>query len=138
MNKEYFEKLKRFFEKEDRFATHNDINIVEIRVGYAKVELCVAEKHLNAAGIGHGGLVFTLADLAMGLAAHSHGRMAVTLGADISYFSPAKRGSIITAEAEELSLRKSIATYLISVKDEEGELLASMKCQAFRKGELVL
>jgi len=138
MNKEYLDKLVAFFREKDQFATHNNIEVLWVREGSAKVQLKVDEQHLNAAKIAHGGLVFSLADFAMGLAAHSHGRMAVTLGADISYFSPGKMGSVISATAEELSLRKSIASYLVSVNDEEGNLLATMKCQAFRKGELVI
>jgi len=138
MNKEYLDKLVAFFREKDQFATHNNIEVLWVREGSAKVQLKVDEQHLNAAKIAHGGLVFSLADFAMGLAAHSHGRMAVTLSADISYFSPGKMGSVISATAEELSLRKSIASYLVSVNDEEGNLLATMKCQAFRKGELVI
>ena len=138
MNKEYIDKLVAFFKNKDQFAAHNHLEVVSVGEGKAKVKLEVEDQHLNAAGIAHGGIVFTLADFAMGLAAHSHGRMAVTLGADISFFSPGKIGSVIYATAEELSLRKSIASYLISVNDEQGNLLATMKCQAFRKGDLVL
>ncbi len=138
MNEQYLEKLVALFKTKDQFAAYNHLEVVSVGEGKAKVQLEVEEQHLNAAGIAHGGVIFTLADFAMGLAAHSHGRMAVTLGADISFFSPGKMGRVIYATAEELSLRKSIATYLISVSDDQGCLLATMKCQAFRKGDLVI
>lgn len=138
MDKIFKDKLIGFFTSKDRFAAHNALMAVDVKEGYARVEMEVQEQHLNGVDIAHGGVIFTLADLAMGLAAHSHGRMAVTLSADISFLNPAVLGQKIYAEAEELALRRSIASYLVSVKNEEGLLLASMKCQAFRKGELTL
>lgn len=136
MNKEFYDKLISTFVSRDRFAAHNALSLVEVKQGYARVELEVTEQHLNGADMAHGGVMFTVADLAMGLAAHSHGRVAVTLSADISFLNPAQLGDRIIAEAEELALRRTVATYLVSVKNEAGLLLASMKCQAYRKGDI--
>ena len=136
MDQLFFDNLIKLFVAKDRFAAHNALDIVEVREGYARVELLVQDQHLNGVGIAHGGVIFTIADLAMGLAAHSHGRVAVTLSADISFFNPAQLGDRLIAEAEELALRRTVASYLVSVKNESGELLASMKCQAYRKGEI--
>ena len=130
------EKLLDFFRKKDRFGAHNKIEVIDVKPGWAKVQVRIGEKHLNGVDIAHGGVIFTLADIAMGLAANSHGRAAVTLGADISFFSPVEKGMLLVAEAEELALRRTIGSYLISVKAEDGTLVATMKCQAYRKGEI--
>ena len=137
MKQEFYNKLIKSFVAKDRFAAHNALSLVDVSQGYARVELLVEEQHLNGVNIAHGGVIFTVADLAMGLAAHSHGRVAVTLSADISFLNPAQLGDRLIAEAEELALRRSVASYLVSVKNGDGLLLASMKCQAFRKGEIV-
>lgn len=128
------EKLFRFFHVKDRFARHNDIEVVDVKEGWGKAQVRLSEKHMNGVDIAHGGLLFSLADVAFGLAANSHGRVAVTLGADISFFNPSRVGQLITAEAEEISLTNRIGTYLISIKDENDVLLATMKCQGYRKG----
>lgn len=138
MKQSFKEKLIHFFKTKDRFAAHNKIEATQVKVGWAQAQTTITQQHLNGVGIGHGGIIFTLADVAFGLAANSHGRVAVTMGADISFFDAAKEGMTITATAEELSLRHTIASYLVSVTDEEGNLLATMKCQAYRKNEIEL
>ena len=136
INKEFKETLLNFFRKKDRFAANSDIEVVDVKEGWAVAQVKIQQKHLNGVNIAHGGILFTLADVAFGLAANSYGRIAVTLNADISFFNPATEGMLVIAEAEELSLRYTIASYLVSIKDEKGTLLASMKCQAYRKGEM--
>lgn len=129
------EKILGVFRKKDRYAAHNSIEVIDVKEGWARTQLRVTQKHLNSVDIAHGGIVFSLADVAFGLAANSYGRVAVTLSAEISFFNPALEGMIIVAEAEELALKHKIASYLVSVKDESGLLLATMKCTAYRKSE---
>lgn len=136
MKHDFFDRLIQSFVAKDHFAAHNKLTFVEVKEGYARIETVVEKQHLNGLNIVHGGVLFAMADLAMGLAAHSHGSVAVTLSADISFFNPAHLGDTLIAEVEELALRRTVASYLVSVKDGKGTLLASMKCQAYRKGEI--
>lgn len=133
INTEFKQKILQFFRKKDRFAMHNGIEVLDVSEGWAKAQVLLTDNHMNGMSIAHGGIVFTLADVVFGLAANSYGRVALTLNADISFFNPAAAGMLITAEAEELSIRHTVASYLVSVRDESGLLLASMKCQAYRK-----
>ena len=48
----------------DRFASGIGAQLVEVREGYARAELTVEDRHLNAAGVCQGGVIYTLADLA--------------------------------------------------------------------------
>ena len=62
----------------DRFASGIGARLVEVREGYARAELTVEERHLNAAGVCQGGVIYTLADLAFAGVCNSHGTL--TLG----------------------------------------------------------
>jgi acyl-CoA thioesterase len=124
--------LAEFFGR-DRFAHDNGARVVEVREGYARAEMTVDARHLNAVGILHGAAVFTLADLAFELCSNSHGVLAVSAHADISYFK-AVRGGVLTATAEEVARTRALSTCLIRVTDEGGELAALFKGVAYIKG----
>ena len=69
----------------DRFAWDIGCRLVEIREGYARAELKVEERHLNAAGMCQGGVMFTLADLTFAAVCNSRGIMTVGVSNNISY-----------------------------------------------------
>jgi hypothetical protein len=50
--------LRAFFHN-DRFARHNGIELLDAGPGWAKVQMPVADQHLNAADVVHGGALFT-------------------------------------------------------------------------------
>lgn len=133
MDKSFKEKLLGLFKRRDRFAQHNNIEVLDVKDGWAKAQVRLTDDHLNGISIAHGGILFSLADVAFGLAANSHGRTAVTLNANISFFNPSVSGQLITAEAQEISLKYRIANYVVNITDEKDVLLATMQCQAYRK-----
>jgi len=49
------------FFKNDRFAEHNGIELLDIAPGYAKAKMEVKDRHLNGVDVVHGGAIFTLA-----------------------------------------------------------------------------
>jgi acyl-CoA thioesterase len=118
--------------KNDQFAILLGIEIVEVRIGYALLKLCIEEKHLNGIGMVQGGALFTLADYAFGVAANADGSTAVGINANISYFKTPK-GKTIYAEAMEESTNKKICGYKVLIKDEDGSLVASFSGLGYRK-----
>ena len=62
--------LKDFF-LHDEFARQNGIEIVEIAEGYARTQVRIEPRHLNAGGCVQGGVLFTLADLANSIFFHT-------------------------------------------------------------------
>ena len=129
---EHDEKVAAFFEQ-DRFARENGIRIVEVRAGFARTEMTVEPRHLNAIGILQGGALFTLADLAFALACNSHGVLAVGCQADVTYFKAVRSGRL-TAAADEISRTRTLSTCLIRVTGEDQELVALFKGVAYIKG----
>jgi acyl-CoA thioesterase len=125
--------MQRFFRR-DIFAGYVGIELEDISPGRAKVRCEVKEHHLNGLGIVHGGMLFTLADMAFAAAANSLGRIAVALNASISYVKPAK-GHFISASAAEISKSGNHAVYAITVTDDSGDTVAAFQGLAYVKKE---
>ncbi|HEY3603743.1 MAG TPA: hydroxyphenylacetyl-CoA thioesterase PaaI [Sporichthyaceae bacterium] len=85
----------------DAAAAHNGVTVLSAGPGAASVELTLATHHLNGHGNCHGGVLFLLADTALGLACNSHGPMAVAAGADMVFARPAVLGERLVATAVE-------------------------------------
>ena len=117
----------------DRLIGLFGMEIIECREGSSSVGMRVKDAHLNAAGICHGGTIFSLADVAFALASNSHGRIALALDMSISYTKPAAVGAYLTARCREKQRGKKIAHYIIEVKDSEGVLVALLKATSFIK-----
>lgn len=75
--------------------------VEEVAAGRAVVSLALTSEMLNGHGIGHGGIVFTLADAAFAFACNSHGDVTVAQGADITFLAPAHVGDVLVATAAE-------------------------------------
>ena len=62
------EQFKNYFNEHDLFSGKSGMKLVELREGYAKVELTIDESSMNYMGSMHGGLIYTMADVAAGSA----------------------------------------------------------------------
>ena len=127
------ETLKRYF-KRDLFAHYVGIELIEAHNGYAKAALIIKEHHLNGVGRVHGGVIFTLADLAFAAAANSQGRIAVAISAAIQFLR-APKGDRLFAETREISCDHKLASYEITVTDEEGQVISVFQGMVYRKKE---
>ncbi|MDD2237418.1 MAG: PaaI family thioesterase [Kiritimatiellae bacterium] len=128
------EKIKKHFEKHDRYAAHNGIRLLEIREGYALAEMPIEPFHLNGAGIVHGAAVFTLGDLAFAAASNSRGSVAVGINVSISYMKAGVAG-ILRAEAVEEVTSNRLGQYTVRITDDSGALIALMSGMVYRKNE---
>jgi acyl-CoA thioesterase len=117
----------------DRFAEYIGIDLIEVRPGWAKARLTIDERHLNGLGRTQGGAVFTLADLAFAAASNSHGQPAVAISVNIFFLKATASGTVLTAEARELSKNPKLATYQVDVSDESGDRIASFQGMVYRK-----
>lgn len=126
--------VKRFFMEKDRFAAHLGIEVLDVTPGTARVRMPLTIEHTNGLAIGHGGAIFSLADLAFAVASNSHGTVAVAINADISYVKAAT-GDMLFAEARETSRNPRLATYTVEVTDRSGDLVALFRGMVYRKKE---
>lgn len=118
--------------KNDHFAERCGIELLEISPGYARAKMPLCEDHWNGLGFVQGGAIFTLADLAFAAASNSHGTVAVGVNVSINFMKAAKTG-VLTAEAKEVSRNFKLGTYLVEVKDDQGDLVASFQGMVYRK-----
>lgn len=124
------------FFKNDRFAEHNGIELLEIAEGRAKAKMVVEDRHLNGVDVVHGGAIFTLADLAFAAASNSHGTVAVAINASIWFIRAGRKGTLF-AEAREVSRNPKLATYSIKVTDDAGEIIATFEGMVYRKKDQI-
>jgi acyl-CoA thioesterase len=108
----------------DPFLLHLGVTCVDGGPGRAAVALTLRDEHLNFMGSCHGGVVFTLADTAFGLAANSHGLMAAGIDTHMTYQVAAKAGDTVTATAVEVSRSRKIAVYRVDVTRGDGTILS--------------
>jgi acyl-CoA thioesterase len=108
----------------DRASEALGMNLIEVRPGYARMQMSVREDMVNLHGTAHGGLVFTLADSAFAYACNSHNKAAVASSCNIDFLRPAHLGDTLTATAVEHALVGRSGVYDVSVENSRGEIVA--------------
>ncbi len=129
------QKVRERIERYDRLIGLFGMEILKVDFGYAEVAMVVRPEYLNAADFCHGGVLFSLADVAFALAANSHGGLAVGLEVSVNYMRPVMPGERIVAIAEERHRGKHTGVYLISLRNTDGKEVAFVKATAFRVQE---
>ena len=128
------EKVRKIINEKDRLISCFGMDIIEVKKGSAAVRMKVGIDHVNAADVCHGGVIFSLADVAFALGCNSHGILSLALDMSISFLKAVQVGETITARCEERHAGKSTGCYIIEVSDAANNLVALVKATAFRKG----
>lgn len=121
------------FFKKDHFAMGAGIELKEVTPGYAVACVNVTEKHLNAGRVVQGGLLFTLADLAIAAAANAHGLLAFSIQSDIRFLSSGYLNDTLTATATEILLHRTVCHYRVEIKNQSDVLVAICDGMCYRK-----
>ncbi|CAA6605389.1 Thioesterase superfamily protein [Rhodospirillaceae bacterium LM-1] len=109
----------------DQMARLLGVELVEVDLGRCVVKMTFAGTHLNGYGGGHGGAIFSLADVAFAIASNSRGHMAVGIDAHIAYFVGVKEGDVLYARASEINRSRRLGTYRIDIERADGVLAAA-------------
>lgn len=118
--------------EKDAFANLTGVEIDSAGEGKAVGHLKINERHINGLGMVQGGAIFTLADTVFAAASNSRPGTAVAVNVSISYCLAAKEGTLV-ARAEEVSLNRKLATYLVKVTDQQENLIALFQGTVYRK-----
>ena len=118
----------------DPWAQAMGVKYLELRRGYCRLRLTLQPHMVNFQGYPHGGVIFSLADIAFGSACNSHGVPAVALNVSISYLAAVPPTATLVAEGRERKQGRRAGFYEISVSTEEGTLVALVHCVAHRVG----
>ncbi len=131
-------KIAQFMAENDKVAVWLGVKVREVKEGYAKIEMVVTDKMLNAAGICQGGAIFSFADFAFALASNSYGNVALATSASISFLNPVFKGEKLVAEAVEKNRTRRTGVYEVEVRKETGEPVALFVGNVFVKDKKIL
>ena len=105
-----------------------------VEAGYCRVSLVVTPQMLNFHHITHGGIIFSLGDIAFAAAGNSAGQKAVALNVTVSFLRPTGAGDHLIAEAREVETVGSTALYEITVTESKSsQLVARFQALAHRR-----
>ncbi len=121
----------------DPWGNHLGARLEEVQDGYARFSLEVKPEFLNFHGMAHGGLIFSLGDLAFAAAGNSYGQTAVALEVKVNFVKAGQVGELLVAEAQVISLNGPIGLFEITVKNgRDGELIAQSQATLYRKKQM--
>jgi acyl-CoA thioesterase len=118
--------------QEDPWSRALGVEFLALGRGFCRLGLTLQPHMVNFQGYPHGGVIFSLADVAFGAACNSHGEPAVALNMSISFLTAVPAGSRLVAEAGEIKQGRRAGFYQVSVTSEEGALVAQVHCVAHR------
>ena len=103
------------------------IRALWVAPGQAEMAMTVTPVMLNGHQIGHGGMVFTLADTAFAVACNSYNRNTVATGCDIDFVAQVRAGDELRALAQERYRRGRSGLYDVTVRRGDGVVVAEMR-----------
>ena len=116
---------------QDPAVNHLGLELVESQLGTVTMALTIEDRHLNFNGTCHGGVIFTLADTAFGLAGNSHGFVAAGVNTNISFHAGSKKGDRLIARCRESTRSRSLSSYIVEVMRNDERLVATLTGTAF-------
>lgn len=117
----------------DPYASFLGIEEVEIKESYAKLKMEVKPEYCNSVGRAHGAIVYGAADQAFAVACNSRGDQAMALTVTIHYHAAAKAGRYLVSEAEPVSIHRKVSLWKLTVKTDEGTLVATAEGTAYHR-----
>jgi acyl-CoA thioesterase len=117
---------------DDPWSRTLGIEFLALDRGFCRLGMTVQPHMVNFQGYPHGGVIFSLADIAFGAACNSHGEPAVALNMTISFLTAVPAGSRLIAEAREIKQGRRAGFYQVNVTSEVGALVAQVHCVAHR------
>lgn len=121
--------------RQDQFSKWAGIQLVNIAPGVSAVRMTIREEMVNGFGICHGGIIFSLADTALALAANSYGKISLALDVNISYTEQVHPGDVLTAEADEQSSSNKVAVYNVTVTNQNKAVVALFRGTVYKTGK---
>ncbi len=116
----------------DNYAALLGIQMDAVEPGYACCSVTITEQMFNFLGVVHGGLIFSLADVAFAAASNSDHLPSFALDISGSFLKTAKLGDRITATATRIHTTKRTGIYRMEIFNGD-DLIATFNGTVFRK-----
>lgn len=121
------------------FDRHNHVQIVDVDDGWAKVELDIHPETLNRWGIPHGGILFTISDVACGMAILTvRHESCVTVNGSLDFLNAAPATGKLTAIGRVNKVGGKMAYCESEVRDESGKLITTGHTVMYFTGQTLL
>lgn len=109
-----------------------DVGVVE--PGHCEISLTVRPEMLNGHGVCHGGILFTLADMAMALATNAGESTNVATHAEIDFVEAVQPGTRLVASAQRRHSRGKQTITDIRISDSDGRVVAEFRGRTLAVG----
>ena len=120
-----FEQLLDEMENGPGFFKNNNFHVEKAKKEECIIRADLTENFMNPYQIAHGGLIFGLGDVTMGMLARATGKKAVTLSANINYLKPGQ-GKYLKAQAEFIKNGRTTCVLKANIYNDKKELVATM------------
>ena len=121
------EKTAQTMLKNDPASRGLGMTLDDIAPGRAVMSMTVRSDMVNGHAIAHGGFIFALADSAFAFACNTYNQVTVAQQNQITFASPGREGERLTAEAVETQRAGRSGTYDVTVRGEDGRVVALMR-----------
>lgn len=110
------------------------IRVEAVRPGGVRLRMTVRDDMLNAHGLCHGGVLFTLADTAFAYACNNENRSALAVHAAIDFAAAARLGEDLVVDCGAAAGGSRLGVYDAVVATAEGRRVAVFRGTAYRSG----
>lgn len=136
MTNERKENIKHFINDHEPFIQHNHIRVVDVDDGMAVVELEKHPESLNRWNSPHGGLLFSLGDMAAGTATLTvRQESCMTLNASINYIAAVGDAKKLIATGRIRQSGGKVSFCDVDICDETGRLAARLSTVMYFTGK---
>ena len=99
----------------DNFGNALGIELLHAAPGEVKLRMRVQRMHINFNQRCHGGAIFSLGDMALGLAGNTYGSIATLVDSQMSISTAVEEGEWLVAHATEVARSRKIGTYQVRI-----------------------
>ena len=116
----------------DRFSQWLGVELVEVGVKRAVARMTVREDMVNGFGIGHGGIVYSLADSVFAFATNSDGLISVAVDTSMSYPAAVRPGDVLTATGVEQSSTRKLGFCEVTIRNQDDVVVGYFRGTIYR------
>ena len=109
----------------DPFAKELGVDLVGVTSDEIVLSLEVTDRLTNFLGLGHGGVVFSLADIGMSYASNVQEGTSLAIDAHLALMAPSRSGDQLVARITEVSRGRTLGTYRAEVTRSDGRSVGS-------------
>lgn len=111
-------------EKKDDALAVMDLNHVTVEDEKLVLTATIQDRHLNAHGVCHGGVMYMICNQAVAAYDAAIGRNGVGMDGSISYYRPARKGDTLKAIVTNRKMGRKSGTHFVELINQEGKIVA--------------